>query len=134
MTTFATPAPAGEAISLKDYLGALLLIEVHAHEHGIPTVHGDSSAIRADVTVLDGTGKGDTFDDTLLFPKVLQSQLKKAIGQKVLGRLGQGQGKPGQSPPWILSDPTEADRATGMEFLAGGFAAPNAPQGAVAPF
>ena len=133
MTTFATPAPAGEGINLKEYLGTLLLIEVHAHEQNIPTVHGDSSAIRADVTALDGAGKGNKYEDTLLFPKVLQSQLKRAIGLKVLGRLGQGTAKPGQSPPWVLSDPTEGDRATGMEFLAGGFAAPAA-TGAQAPF
>ena len=134
MTTFATPAPAGEGINLKDYLGALLLIEVHAHEQNIPTVHGDSSAIRADVAVLDGTGKGNTYEDTLLFPKVLQSQLKRAVGLKVLGRLGQGTAKPGQSPPWVLSDPNEADQAAGMAYLAAGFAAPSAAAGAVAPF
>jgi hypothetical protein len=31
------------------------------------------------------------------------------IGQKVLGRLGQGQGKPGQSAPWLLNEATAED-------------------------
>ena len=123
---FATPAAPSGGIDLKDHLGALLLFTVHSVEEGIQTVHGASSAIRCDVAVLDGANKGDEHADTLIFPKVLQSQLRKAVGQKVLGRLGQGQAKPGQSAPWILTDPTDEDRKAGVEYLSNGFAAPAA--------
>lgn len=105
-------------IEWKNFNGALLLVKVHGQEHGIKTVHGDSSAIRADVFVLDGEHADESYVDTLVFPKVLQSQLKPSIGSMVLGRLGQGHKKPGQSAPWTLAAATEADKAVGREFLA----------------
>lgn len=105
-------------IEWKPLLGSLLLIQVHGQEVGIKTVHGDSNAIRADVTILDGEQEGEVYADTLIFPKVLQSQLKPSVGKLVLGRLGQGNKKPGQSPPWTLSPATEADKALGTAHLA----------------
>lgn len=123
---FATPAAPSGGIDLKEHKGSLLLITVHSVETGIQTVHGLSDAIRCDVAVLDGNGQGEEYADTLIFPKVLQSQLRKAVGQKVLGRLGQGQAKPGQSAPWVLEDPTDADRKAGVEYLSNGFSAPAA--------
>lgn len=113
---FASPA-AASGIDLKELNGALLLIEPTGIEEDIATVHGPSSAIRGDVSVLDGALKGETYEDTLLFPKVLQGQLRPRIGQKVLGRLGQGVAKPGQSAPWTLNEATDADKQTATEFL-----------------
>jgi hypothetical protein len=103
-------------IDWKELHGSLLLFKVHGQEVGIKTVHGDSNAIRADVHVLDGDKDGEVFTDTLVFPKVLQSQLKPSIGGMVLGRLGQGHKKPGQSPPWTLAAATDADKATGRTY------------------
>lgn len=125
MTTspFASPATAS-GIDWKALNGALLLISPLSVEEGIKTVHGDSTAVRADVVVLDGDEKGEEYADTLVFPKVLQGQLRSRIGQKVLGRLGQGQQKPGQSPPWILAEATEADQKVGMAYLSGQLAKP----------
>lgn len=123
---FAAPAAAGGAVDLKTLHGSLLLITVSAVESGIQTVHGPSDAIRADIAVLDGTEKGEEYSDALLFPKVLQSQLKSRVGQKVLGRLGQGQAKPGQSAPWVLQEATPEDKQVGIAYLSNGFAAPAA--------
>ncbi|MDT8915783.1 hypothetical protein [Amycolatopsis sp. PS_44_ISF1] len=105
-------------IEWKNFNGSLLLVKVHGQEHSIKTVHGDSSAIRADVFVLDGDHSGESYVDTLVFPKVLQSQLKPSIGAMVLGRLGQGHKKPGQSAPWTLAAATAEDKTLGREFLA----------------
>ncbi len=105
-------------IDWKELHGSLLLFKVSGQEVGIKTVHGDSNAIRADVVVLDGDKEGETYTDTLVFPKVLQSQLKPSIGSMVLGRLGQGHKKPGQSPPWTLSTATDADKQVGRDYLA----------------
>ena len=116
---FAAPATAGAGVDLKALNGALLLITVHSLETGINTVHGLSDAIKADVVVLDGAEKGEEYTDTLLFPKVLQSQLKSRIGAKVLGRLGQGTAKPGQSAPWVLAEATDADTKVGMAYISG---------------
>jgi hypothetical protein len=116
---FGSPTPPGGGIDLKTVNGALLLITVHSVEHGISTVHGPSDAIRCDVAVLDGASKGEEYTDTLLFPKVLQSQLRGHVGGKIIGRLGTGQAKPGQSAPWVLSEATPADIEVGKAYIAG---------------
>lgn len=120
---FATPAAAG-GVSWEDLDGRLLLIEPLSQEHGISTVHGEKDAIRANVTVLDGDTPDEKFEDTLVFPLVLQGQLRPRIGQKVLGRLGKGVGKPGQKPPWKLAEATEAEIQVGTAYLAGGISKP----------
>jgi hypothetical protein len=114
---FSAPATSS-GISWADLDGLLLMIEPLSEETGIPTVHGEAKAIRANVVVLDGPNAGERHDDTLVFPKVLSSQLRPKIGEKVLGRLGQGQKKPGQSAPWILNEATEADVQIGVAYLA----------------
>jgi hypothetical protein len=113
---FSAPATA-TGLDLKALLGALLLIHVHDIEQGINTSFGSTDAVRADVTALDGPQAGETFDDTLIFPRVLQSQLKSKIGERVLGRLGQGQAKPGQSAPWVLNAATQADADLATKWL-----------------
>lgn len=112
MSPYAAPAePSG--ISYTDLNGALLLIKVHSVEPDVPTAFSKpgqaNPAIRADVTVLDGGQAGESYEDALVFPKVLQGQLKSRVGQLVLGRLGQGQAKAGQSAPWRLNPATTAD-------------------------
>ena len=120
---FASPATAS-GIDWKALNGALLLITPLSVEDGIKTVHGDASAVRADVVALDGAEKGEEYPDTLIFPKVLQGQLRSRVGSKVLGRLGQGNAKPGQSPPWILAEATAEDTNIGKAYIAGQIAAP----------
>lgn len=98
--------------------GHLLLVSPHSQEHGIVTAYGPADAVRADITDLDAvdpnTGLPFVYEDILVFPKVLQSQLRPKFGGKVLGRLGQGAAKQGQDPPWTLADftPQDAQRAT----------------------
>lgn len=123
---FASPASAGGGIQWADVKGALVLVEVLSVETGINTAFGATDAVRANVAVLDGDKKGEVFNDTLVFPKVLQGQLKSRLNQKVLGRVGQGQAKPGQSAPWLLEEATDADKKVGMDYLANGIAAPAA--------
>lgn len=119
MTTdeFANPATAS-GFTPKDHLGALILFNVTGVEHGISTAYGETDAVRADIAVLDGPNAGETYDDSLVFPRVLQSQLRSRVGEKVLGRLGQGQAKSGQSAPWMLADATEADKKVARAHLA----------------
>lgn len=106
-------------IDWKALNGSLLLVKVHAVESDIQTVHGPSAAVRADVHVVDGDLADTVYTDTLVFPKVLQSQLKPSIGKGeslVLGRLGQGNKKPGQSPPWTLAPASDGDKAAGKAY------------------
>lgn len=115
---FAAPATS-TGIDYKEINGALLLIDVVGVEKDVPTSLGTKDAVRADVVVIDGDQAGESFEDALIFPKVLQSQLRSRAGQKVLGRLGQGVAKPGQSAPWLLAEATETDKATARAHLAG---------------
>lgn len=115
--TFADPSTPGDRLPLPELVDALLLIEVVAQETGIQTAFGQSDAIRAHVHALDGQHKGKIWQDSLIFPKVLQSQLRSSIGQMVLGRLGKGDAKPGQSAPWKLAVSTAKDRETGDKYL-----------------
>lgn len=133
--------PPGDGIDYKEHYNELLHIEVLGVETGINTVHGPTDAVRANVTPLDGPTAGTTIADTLIFPKVLQSQLKGSVGQSVIGRLGQGQAKPGQSAPWLLNPATDAEVAAGVQFEASrtvaapppAFQPPVAPTGAWTP-
>lgn len=117
---FKAPSSAS-GITWADLKGALLLFKVHGVEAEVNTVHGANPAVRADVIVLDDKSSVDAetaYVDTLVFPKVLQSQIKGSIGGMVLGRLGQGEAKKGQSAPWMLSEATDADKKVGMDYLA----------------
>jgi hypothetical protein len=113
---FAAPAAAA-GFRPEDYNGRLLLITPHKVEEGVKTAFGEKDAIRCDVVVLDGNDPGEEHADTLIFGLVLIGQLRSKLGQRVLGRLGQGIAKAGQKPPWKLSEATDADQQTGLAYL-----------------
>ena len=117
---FSNPAEptGGDKLPLGELLGSLLLVTVHELVKDIDTEYGKTDAIRADIAALDGDNKGTVYADTLVFPRVMRSQLNGSIGGMVLGRLEQGDKKPGKNPPWRLADPTEADREIGRKYLA----------------
>ena len=121
--TFNKPAST-TGIKWESLKGALLIVEPLSVETGISTAYGETSAVQANVSVVDGTSAGDVYTETLIFPKVLQSAVKGAIGSMVLGRLGQGNAKPGQSAPWVLEEFSEADAKAAEEFLAKNSATP----------
>lgn len=126
MTEFASPATAN-GIKWADVKGALVMVKVLAVETGINTAFGQSDAIRADVTVLDGSQAGEEYSDCLIFPKALQSQLRPNLNKTVLGRVGQGAAKPGQSAPWLLTEASDADRKTASDYIAGAAVSANTP-------
>lgn len=108
-------------IQWSDMEGRLLLVTPQSVEDSIKTSFGETTAVRADVVVLDGPSAPDEYGDTLIFPKVLQGQVRgnAGSGRMNLGRLGKGNAKPGQSAPWLLGEPTDADKAIARAFLAG---------------
>jgi len=116
MSQFAAPA-AASGIEWSELNGHLLIVEPREVVKDISTVHGVTDAVRADVTVLDGPQTGKKYEDTLIFPRALKVQLASRVGQKVLGRLGQGQAKPGQNPPWMLAPATPEDEEKGVAYL-----------------
>ena len=118
MSDFDDPgAPGGDKLPLADLNGRLLMIEVHEALSGVQTSFGTTDPVRCDVHVLDGDAKGERYTDALIFPKVLCGQLRAKVGGKVLGRLGQGVAKPGQSAPWVINAATDDEKATGKKYL-----------------
>lgn len=113
-------------LDLKEIEGRLLLVKPLSQETGINTSLGEKDAVRADITVLDGPDAPIENTDVLIFPRVLQGQVKANIGtgRFNLGRLGKGLAKPGQNPPWKLADPTDADKDVARAYLASKTEAP----------
>lgn len=106
--------------------GRLLLVEPLSMETGVNTTFGVKDAVKAHVVELDGPDTGTKHDEVLIFPKVLMGQVKgkAGTGKFVLGRLGLGQAKPGQKPPHLLGDPTDADKDVAKRYLAANTAPP----------
>ena len=121
MTTFSAPAApgaTGDKFVVKDHVGELLLINVIDAKRIEGTEYGDADAIACDIAVLDGDHKGEEYNDSLLFSRVMFNQLKGSIGSQVLARLGQGEKKPGKTPAWILNAPTDDDTEVAGRFVA----------------
>lgn len=115
-TEYADPTSgSGDKLPLNDLNGALLRIEVLEALSDVQTSFGPANPVRARVIPLDGEHKKTVFDDALIFPRVLVSQLKGNVGKVVLGRLGKGQAKPGQSAPWTLVAASDADKALALK-------------------
>lgn len=115
MSDMFSPPASTQGIDLAAVKGHLLLISPTSHEIGVVTSFGPADPIRANVVDLDS---GDTYEDILIFPRVLVSQLKPRIGGKVLGRLGQGVAKAGQSAPWTLDAFSPEDAKKAEAYLA----------------
>lgn len=117
MSEFVSAAPPSGGITWSDHKGALLILEPLSYEEGINTAFGTADAVKANIWVLNGPDSADEFPEALVFPKLLASQLKSQIGNKVVGRVGQGVAKPGQSAPWILEPATPDDIAKAQAYL-----------------
>lgn len=126
MTDLFDAPGSASGLDLNEIEGRLLLVKPLSQETGINTANGVKDAVRADVVVLDGPGAPVEHVDVLLFPKVVQGQVKSNIGtgRYNLGRLGKGVAKPSQKPPWKLADPTDADKDVARAFLASKTEAP----------
>lgn len=139
MSEFVSAAPPSGGITWADHKGALLIIEPLSFEQGIQTAFGDADAVKANVYVLTGPDTAEEYPEALIFPKLLASQAKANIGKKVVGRLAQGQAKPGQSAPWMLDPATPEDIEKAKGYLASRGVTPapaahEAAPGAAAPF
>lgn len=101
--------------------GRLLLIYPQEKLTGVVTEYGEKEAIRARVVILDGPDAPKDLPGAMVFPLVLQGQLRNTVGtgKPVIGRLGQGEKKKGQKPPWELQKATDADRAAAKRWVEG---------------
>ena len=112
----------GTTTSIKwaDHEGRLVLIWAKV-EKPFEYDGETKDVIEAKGVILDPPGGGAPIEygTTVIFPRVMQGQIRGNIGRNRpnLGRVGKGEAKPRQSPPWILIDPTEEDKKLAVRFL-----------------
>lgn len=110
------PAPSA-GITWADHQGSLMVVEPKSVETGIITTHGVADAVRANVYVLTGGTDSEDYEDSLIFPLVLFQQARRSLGMKIVGRLVQGKGQDGKTPPWLLDAATPEDMAKATAWL-----------------
>lgn len=113
---FSAPA-AGSVLKPAEIEGHLLVVEPVEYIESMATQMGQSDAVRC--TVHDITTK-TTHEEVLWFSTVLVGALRSRIGAKVLGVMGKGVAKPGQTAPWVLNDASTVPEAVkaAQEYLA----------------
>lgn len=105
---FDAPSQGGGSLKAADVEGHVLVVEPSEYVASIATSFGEKDAIR--VSVHDIT-TSETHNDVLLFGSALISSLKGQIGKRVLGVMGKGTAKAGQSAPWVLIDASQDPNA-----------------------
>lgn len=98
----------GTSISPVDVENHVLVVEPIEFCPKVTTAFGESDAVR--FTVHDITDQ-TTYTDVLWFSKALVGMGQRNIGKRLLGVMGKGEAKPGQSAPWILIDATGNETA-----------------------
>jgi hypothetical protein len=102
MITFTSPsAGGGTVLKPADIEGHLLVVEPMEYITNMTTSMGESDAVS--VTVHD-INTEETHENVLWFSRYLVHSLKDRVGQRVLGVMGKGEAKPGQTAPWKLID------------------------------
>lgn len=100
---FNDPQPAGgDSLPLKDIAGHYVIVKALEYLPAFPTSFGATDAIRVNVADLS---TGTLSHDVLWFGRAIVPGLRNSIGQPgyTLALVAQGEQKPGQDPPWILS-------------------------------
>lgn len=119
---------------IKDYENQLLLVTPQEYIESMDTTFGDTDAVRVDFVVLDAPDGPEEVEDSLIFQRVLISAMKRqavfnekngvdeATGypKMVLGVLIQDadRQKKGQSAPWVLKEPSDAQKELARGYLA----------------
>lgn len=136
---FATPTSAESGGGIAEHKGELLIVWAREHQTGLTTKFckpGETKdALRCDFAVLTGENAGTLEEDALIFQGQLIASLKRLAKRNFkvegddgdasrdklrpfLGRVGQGTDKSKGNVPWIFLDPTDADKALAIEWLA----------------
>lgn len=117
MSQFGQPGIGGDKFVAAEHNGMLLLFFPTEFKSQVPTVNGATDAVGTKIVNLDN---GVVLNDTMVFGSALVPQLKGAVAEQgmVLGRLGQGQAKGGNNPPWLLAPHEAQDVAKAEAYLA----------------
>ena len=116
----------GDQFSNAEHLGALVLFSLTEVDSIITAASKDPvEVVKGSVAVLTkNNGKALAiadvleYEETLVFGKSLVSSLRSSVGKnRVLGVMAQGTAKPAQSPPWILTKPTDEQKDLARAYL-----------------
>ena len=118
----------GSSIRPADVEGHVLVCEPIEYVGSMSTSFGETDAIRL---VVHDISQKESHEDVLWFSAALVGSLKRDIGKSLLGKIGKGEAKAGQSAPWILIDLTSNEKAVAAaskyinERTAGSLSAPS---------
>jgi hypothetical protein len=112
---FEAPAQSGDILKpadIQNHILAVAPVEYIPHLPNVNTKPGEMSpAIRcnvADFSALDESGQPAVYQGVLWFNQMLHSNLKRQVGQYVLGQMVTGQATPGRNAPFQLMPVTDA--------------------------
>lgn len=98
---------------ITDYAGELLAVyptefvpSVFIGDNGQPV-----AGVRLDYVVCSGDDAGTEFRDGIVLGKILVDSLSRKLGEAVILKLGQGEKKGKNSPPWISLETTPEEDA-----------------------
>jgi hypothetical protein len=100
MKEFESPA-SKDSLRPGDLLGHLVAFEVNGFKPLFETTFGPKDAVELTIHDIDTES---TYPGVLWFSTAIVSALKPKVDSVVLARIGQGEGRHGQQPPWILKD------------------------------
>lgn len=118
---FSLPSGGGSEVKITEFVGELMLVKPTEFLPGFATSFGETDTIRADVTFLTGERQGETEEEMLIFQRPLVRALKKVhegANPYLLGRLGKGTARQGQSAPYIFEVPEQEDITLAQQYLA----------------
>ena len=111
---FASPTGAGDGSKISDDLDQAILLRPTEYIPSMSTSQGTTDAVRADWIVLTGPNQGQVRNSSLIFQKVLKSELRSIMGTPkpmMVAVIGRGEAKGGKSAPYLFSAADDATKA-----------------------
>ena len=111
---FASPTGAGDGSKISDDLDQAILLRPTEYIPNLQTSQGTTDAVRADWIVLSGPNQGQVRNSSLIFQKVLKSELRSIMGTPkpmMVAVIGRGEAKGGKSAPYLFAAADDATKA-----------------------
>lgn len=108
---FAKPTGGGDGSKISDDLDQAILVRPTEYIPSMNTSQGVTDAVRADWIVLTGPNQGQVRNSSLIFQKVLKSELRAIMGTPkpmMVAVLAKGVAKNGNSAPYLFGQADEA--------------------------
>lgn len=111
---FATPSGGGGGFKISDDVNQAILVRPTEYIPSMKTTQGVTDAVRADWIVLTGPNQGQIRNGSLIFQKVLKSELTRIMGTPkpmMVAVLVMGEGRNGNNAPYLFAAADDATKA-----------------------